>query len=111
VSTEWIVLVYFMKYGVTITKFSQMYDAFVRCSNKLHHFAPPPKISVGCGPDYYYKKGVCIQVIRSAVRRYFRGQQHGPTWKCIHPKNKPTKNARKHGNSTKGTSEQHERAI
>jgi len=43
VSTEWIVLVYFMKYGVTITKFSQMYDAFVRCSNKSYHFAPPPE--------------------------------------------------------------------
>ena len=24
--------------------------AFATYSNKLHHFAPPPKISVGCGP-------------------------------------------------------------
>ena len=23
--------------------------------------------------------------------------QHGPAWKCIYPKNKPTKNARNHG--------------
>jgi len=30
-------------------KFSQTY-VFVRYSNKLPHFAPPPKISVGCGP-------------------------------------------------------------
>jgi len=45
----------------------------------------------------YYKKGVCIQVIRSTARRYFRRQQHRPTWKCIHPKTKPAKNARTHG--------------
>ena len=31
-------------------KFSQTY-VFVRYKNKLHHFAPPPKILVGCGPD------------------------------------------------------------
>jgi len=39
-----------------------------------------------CG-YYYYKKGVCAQVIRSTVRRCFRERQHGPAWKCIHPKN------------------------
>ena len=52
-----------------------------------------------CG-YYYYKKGVYVQVIRSTARRYFRGRQHGPSWKCVdlHPKNKPTKNARNHGN-------------
>ena len=62
-----------------------------------------------CG-YYYYKKGVYVQVIRSTVRRCFRGRQHVPAWKCIHPKNKPTKNARNHENLTKRT-EQHERAI
>ena len=56
-------------------------------------------------------KGVYIQVIRSTARRYFLGQQHGPTWKCIHPKNKPTNNARNHGNLTKRTSELHKRAT
>jgi len=45
----------------------------------------------------YYKKGVCIQVIRSTARRYFRGQQHRTTWKCIRPKTKPAQNARNHG--------------
>jgi len=52
-----------------------------------------------CG-YYYYKKGVYVQVIRSTTRRYFRGRQHGPSWKCVdlHPKNKPSKNARNHGN-------------
>jgi len=50
-----------------------------------------------CGYGYY-KKGVYIQVIRSTARRYFRGQQHGPKWKCIHPETKPTRNARNHGN-------------
>jgi len=44
------------------------------------------------------KKGVYIQVIRSTARRYFWGQQHVPTWKCIHPKTKPAKTARNHGN-------------
>jgi len=42
---------------------------------------------------------VYLQVIRSTARRYFRGRQHSPTWKCIYPKNNPTKNARFHGNS------------
>jgi len=46
----------------------------------------------------YYKKGVYVQLIRSTARRYFRGRQHGPEWKCIHPENKPTKNARNHAN-------------
>ena len=59
----------------------------------------------------YYKKGVNMQVIRSTARRYFRGHQHGPTWKCKHPKKKPTKNARNHGKLTKRTSELHEGAI
>ena len=40
---------------------------------------------------YYYKKGVYVQVIRSTARRYFRGRQHGPAWKSLYPKNKPTK--------------------
>jgi len=57
------------------------------------------------------KKRVYVQVIRSTVRRCFRGRQHGPAWKCVYPKNKPTKNAWNHGNSTKRTSELHERAI
>ena len=74
-SSEWIVLVCFMKHVVTITV-----------------------------------KKVYVQVIRSTARRYFRGRQHGPARKCIHPKNKPTKNARNHGNVTKRTSELHERA-
>jgi len=49
----------------------------------------------GC---YYYKKGVYVQVARSTSRRYFRGWQHGPAWKSLYPKNKPTKNVRNHGN-------------
>jgi len=57
VSTEWIVLVSFIKYVATIT----------------------------------IQKGICVEVIRSTARRYFRGRQNGPAWKCIHPKNKPTK--------------------
>ena len=40
---------------------------------------------------YYYKKRVYVQVIRSTARRYFRERQHGPAWKCLYPKNKPTK--------------------
>jgi len=44
------------------------------------------------------KKGVYVQVIRSTARRYFRGRQHGPAWKCIYPNNEPNKNARNHGN-------------
>jgi len=63
-----------------------------------------------CG-YYYYKKEVYVQVIRSIAARYFRGRQHGPAWKCIYPKNKPTINARNHGNLTKRTSELHEIAI
>jgi len=39
-----------------------------------------------------------MKVIRSTARRHFWGQQHSLTWKCIHPKNKPTKNARNHEN-------------
>jgi len=52
-------------------------------------------------------KGVYLQLIRSTTRRYFRERQHGPAWKCIYPKNKPTKNARYHENLTKRTSERH----
>jgi len=44
------------------------------------------------------KKGDYVHVIRSTARRHFRERQHGPAWKCIHPKNKPTKNATNHGN-------------
>jgi len=44
------------------------------------------------------KNGAYVQIIRSTARRYFRGRQHGPAWKCIYPKNKPNKNARNHGN-------------
>jgi len=41
---------------------------------------------------YYYKKGVCVQgAIRSTARWYFWGRQHGPAWKCIHPKQKQQK--------------------
>jgi len=47
---------------------------------------------------YYYEKGSYVQIIKSTARRYFRGQQHGPVWKCLYPKNKPSKNARYHGN-------------
>jgi len=39
-----------------------------------------------CG---YYKNGVYMQLIRSTIRRCFRGRQHGPAGKCIYPKNKP----------------------
>jgi len=28
----------------------------------------------------HYKNGVYVQVIRSTVRRCFRGRQHGPAW-------------------------------
>jgi len=59
----------------------------------------------------YYNKGVYVQLIRSTTRGYFWGQQHGPAWKCIYPKNKLTKNARNHGNLTKRTSQLHERTI
>jgi len=76
VSTEWIVLVSFIKYVAT-----------------------------------YDKKGVYVQVVRSTARRYFRERQQGPTWTWIHPKIKPTKNARNHGNLTKRTSELRERTI
>jgi len=38
-----------------------------------------------CG-YYYCKKGVYVQVIRLTAKRYFRKRQHGPAWKCIHPK-------------------------
>jgi len=44
------------------------------------------------------KKEVSAKAIRSTARRYFRGRQHGPAWKCIYPKNKSTKTARNHGN-------------
>jgi len=51
----------------------------------------------GYGPGYYFhKKGVYVEVIRSTVRRYFRGRQHSPAWKCLYPKNKSTKNASNH---------------
>jgi len=46
----------------------------------------------------YYNKEVYVQLSRSTTRRYFRGRQHGPSWKCMYPKNKPTKNARIHRN-------------
>jgi len=49
-----------------------------------------------CG-YYYYKKEVYVQVIRSTVRRYFRGRQHGHG-RCLYPKNKSTKNASNRGN-------------
>jgi len=42
-------------------------------------------------------KGVYVQLIRSTTRRYFRGWQNGPAWKCIYTKNKSRKNARNHG--------------
>jgi len=48
-----------------------------------------------CG---YYTKGVYVQLIRSTTRRYFQGWQHGPPRICMYPKNRPTKNARIHGN-------------
>jgi len=48
VSTEWIVLVYYIKYVV------------------------------------YYNKRFYAQLIRSTTRRYFRGRQKGPAWKCIY---------------------------
>jgi len=54
---------------------------------------------------------VYVQLIISTTRRYFRERQHGPTWKCMHPKNKPTKHARNHGNLMKRISKLHERAI
>ena len=60
---------------------------------------------------YYYKDGGYVQVMRSTSRRYFRGRQYGPAWKCLYPKNKPAKNARNGGNWTKRTSERHERAL
>jgi len=41
----------------------------------------------------YYNKGVYVQLIRSTTRQYFRRRQRGPAWKCLYPKNKPTKNA------------------
>jgi len=44
------------------------------------------------------QKEVYVQVIRWIARRYFRGRQHDPAWKCMYPKNRPTKNARNHGN-------------
>jgi len=46
----------------------------------------------------YYNKGVYVLLVRSTTKQYFRGRQHGPAWKCIYPKNDPTKNARNHGN-------------
>jgi len=48
-----------------------------------------------CG---YYRKAVYVQLTTSTTRRYFRWRQHQPAWKRIYPKNKPTKNARNHGN-------------
>jgi len=42
----------------------------------------------------YLKKGVYVPT----ARRYFSGWQHGPAWKYIYPKNKPTKNASNHSN-------------
>jgi len=55
----------------------------------------------------YLKKGVYVPT----ARRYFEGRQHGPLWKCIYPKNKPTTNGSNHGNLTKRTSKLRERAI
>jgi len=40
----------------------------------------------------------CTSVEERWTRRYFRGQQYGPAWKCKCPKNTPTKNARIRGN-------------
>jgi len=31
----------------------------------------------------YHKEGVYVQQIRLSSRRYFRGRQHGPAWKCM----------------------------
>ena len=59
----------------------------------------------------YYRKAVYVQLIRSTTTRYFRWRQHHPAWERIYPKNKPTKNARNHGNLTKRTSELHGKAI
>ena len=61
----------------------------------------------------YYNKDVYVQLVRSTTKQYFRERQHGPAWKCIYPKNDPSKNARNHGNLTKRTSESelHERDI
>jgi len=42
----------------------------------------------------YLKKGVYVPT----ARRYFWGLQQGPVWKCIYPKNRPTKNASNHSN-------------
>jgi len=61
-----------------------------------------------CG---YYNKGVYLQLIRSTTRRYFRGQQHGPAWRCIYLKNYPSKNPRNHRKLMKIISQLHERAI
>ena len=58
-----------------------------------------------------YNKRIYVQLIRSTTRGYFWGRQHGPAWKCIYQKNKPTKNAWNLGNLTKRTSELHERAV
>jgi len=44
------------------------------------------------------QKEVYVQVIRSTVRQYLRGRQHGPARKYTYPKNKPNKNVRNHGN-------------
>jgi len=33
----------------------------------------------------YYEKGAYVEIIRSRDRRYFRGRQHCPAWKCIYP--------------------------
>jgi len=33
--------------------------------------------------------------IRSTARRYFRRRQHGPAWKCIHPKKNYTEISRR----------------
>ena len=59
----------------------------------------------------YDRKAIYVQLIRSTTRRYFRRRQHHPAWKHIYPKNKPTKNAKNHGNLTKITSQLHEKAI
>jgi len=42
----------------------------------------------------YYNKKVYMQLIGSTTGQYFRERQHGPAWKCIYRKNKPTKNVK-----------------
>jgi len=56
-------------------------------------------------------KRAYVQLIKSTTRRYFQKRQHDSAWKCIYPKNKPTRNTRNHGSFTKRTPEPHEGAT